>query len=102
MANHGDAAGQHADSEGGMPLDAFNRGCPPGWRPGIQTYPFRRYMQLVRLWWRQTDVQEHQVGPIMVGRLRGAAFQLAMSLRQLCYDADQQIVREHTEEELLA
>ena len=59
-------------------------------------------MQLLRLWWRQTDIQEHQVGPIMVGRLRGAAFQLAMSLRQLRYDPDQQVVREYSEEELLA
>ena len=59
-------------------------------------------MQLLRPWWRQTDVQEYQVGPVMAGRLRGAAFQIAMGLKQLRYDPDQQIVREYHEEELLS
>ena len=59
-------------------------------------------MQLLRLWWRQTDVQEFQVGPVMAGRLRGAAFQIVMGLKQVRYDPDQQIVREYHEEELLS
>ena len=65
-----------------MPLDVFSRGVPPGWQPGLRRYPMRRYQQLLRLWWLQTDVPEAQAGPAIVGRLRGPAFQYAMRLQQ--------------------
>ena len=65
-----------------LPLDVFSRGVPPGWQPGLRKYPMRRYQQLLRLWWMQSDVPEHQAGAAIVGRLRGAAFQYAMRLSQ--------------------
>ena len=68
------------DRDSGLQLDQFTKSCPPGWKPGIAKYPLRRYFQLIGLWWRQTELQEHCMGPAVAGRLRGAAFQFALSL----------------------
>ena len=64
-----------------LPLEASNRNTPPGWRPGDQRYPLRRYFQLLRLWWHMTDIPETAAGPAMASRLRGSAFQLALRLQ---------------------
>ena len=63
-----------------MPLDSFTKSCPPGWQPKLKRYPFRRYMQLLRLWRLQTDMDEEKIGPAICGRLKGIAFQYAMNL----------------------
>ena len=63
-----------------MPLDSFTKSTPPGWAPKIKKYPFRRYAQLLRLWQLQTDLAEEAVGPAICGRLKGVAFQFALSL----------------------
>ena len=68
------------DGHGGMPLETFTKSTPPGWRPGDQKYPFRRYEQLIGLWLRMTDLSESARGPAMTGRLRGTAFQMAMAM----------------------
>ena len=67
--------------DGGLPLESFNRPTPLGWRAGDKRYPLRRYTQLLRLWWRITDLPEVAAGPAMAGRLRGSAFQLAVARR---------------------
>ena len=67
-------------------LDESTKNIPPGWRPGIRKYPFRRYKQLLLLWQQQTDVPEKQQGAAIVSRLKGPAFQFAMSLSQSRYD----------------
>eukprot|EP00959_Pyramimonas_sp_CCMP1952_P089633 1875217-Pyramimonas_sp.AAC.1 len=54
-----------------LPLDSFTRSTPPGWVTGIKRYPIRRYAQLLKLWWLQTDLHEEQWGPAVCGRLRG-------------------------------
>eukprot|EP00959_Pyramimonas_sp_CCMP1952_P168851 3527608-Pyramimonas_sp.AAC.1 len=64
--DYGDTSG----NGGGIPLDTFNKNTPPGWRPGNGKYPLRRYIQLLRLWWRQTELAEYAAGPAMAGRLR--------------------------------
>ena len=79
------------DSSEKLPLDAFTRSTPPGWRAGVKKYPYKRYLQLMRLWWRQTDVEEPKAGIVIAGRLRGAAFQFALGLsanRYIPPDAD--------------
>ena len=94
---------QHGDDgRGGMPLESFTRSTPPGWRPGVTSYPLRRYKQLLALWWRQTDLEERFLGPAMAGRLRGTAFQLAMAMRENRYDPIAQAFRVFEGDELLA
>ena len=83
-------------------MEAFTRGTPPGWRPGMSNYPLRRYKQLLGLWWRQTELQEAQVGPVMAGRLRGTAFQIAMAMREQRYNPLTQVFEILEAEELLA
>ena len=64
----------------GLPMEASSTKIPPGWRPGIASYPLRRYIQLLRLWWRTTELIESQAGPAMTLRLKGSAFQVALRL----------------------
>ena len=100
--NPGHGGPYDAGRDGGLPLDSFTRSCPPGWRPGQTSYPLRRYRQLLSLWWRQADLQEFQVGPAMAGRLRGAAFQVAMSMSMERYDLALQHFRVYAGDELLS
>ena len=88
--------------ETGNPLDTFTKSMPPGWRPNVAKYPLRRYSQLLKLWWRQTDLPETAAGPAMAGRLRGTAFQLAMALRGDRLDVVQGVVRMMVGDELLS
>ena len=96
MAN---AADEH---HGGPPLESFTKGNPPGWRPGEVKYPFRRYEQLLRLWWRVTDLPDTAKGPSMAGRLRGTGFQLAMALSHPRCRGPTSLVVQVKGEELLA
>ena len=43
-------------------------------------YPFRRYMERLRLWYRQTELDVGTIGPAVAARLQGRPFNLAMSL----------------------
>ena len=43
-------------------------------------YPFRRYMERLRLWYRQTELDVEAIGPAVAARLQGRPFNLAMSL----------------------
>ena len=43
-------------------------------------YPFRRYMERLRLWYRQTELDVDAIGPAVAARLQGRPFNLAMSL----------------------
>lgn len=91
-----------AESSHGLSLETFSRSTPPGWKPNMSRYPLRRYLQLLRLWWRTTDVPEHASGPAIAGRLRGTAFQLALSLSADRYDPDTGQVRHMVGDDLLA
>ena len=64
-----------------MSLEEFTKQIPPGWRPGISRYSFKKYLQKLRLWWRFADTTEIQAGPLIAARLGGLAFDRAMSLR---------------------
>ena len=83
-------------------MDQFTKSQPPGWKPGNARYPLRRYFQLLSLWWRQTDVQEHAAGAAIAGRLRGSAFQLALRISENRVDQITHQVRRMTGDELLA
>ena len=64
------------DRDSGLQLDSL-KSCPPEWKPSIAKYPPRRHFQPIGLWWR---LLEFCIGPAVAGRLRGAAFQFALSL----------------------
>ena len=102
MANQQGHGHEGHDREGGLTLQTFTRSTPPGRRPGQLSYPLRKYKQLIALWWRQTDFQEHQFGPVIAGRLRGTAFQLAMSLTALRFYPHTQTYLQLTGDELLS
>ena len=87
---------------GGLPLDEFTKSTPPGWRPGLAKYPYRKYLQKLKLWWRQTDLSESQCGPAIAGRLQGGPFQIANRLRQTRVDLITLVSRDFLGDELLA
>ena len=72
--------GSHGDGQSGLPLDQYTKACPPGWRLGLHDYPLKRYLDLLRLWYRLTDFDKEQVGPAVAGRLVGRPFTLATEM----------------------
>jgi hypothetical protein len=76
-----DAKVTMADHSSGLPLEAYTKSVPPGFAVGQTHFPFRRYLERLRLWYRLTDLDASQIGPAVAGRLSGRPFNLAMSLR---------------------
>ncbi len=62
-------------------LDQFNNHVPPGWRPGMRSYTFRRYAERLKLWQHVTQLSGEQVGPAIAGRLTGRPYDIAMGLQ---------------------
>ncbi len=55
-----------------LPLEEFSRQVPPGWKPGILKYPFKRYTQQLKLWWRTKSVDDDTVAALLaISRLAG-------------------------------
>jgi hypothetical protein len=69
-----------ADPNARMALDSSSKNTPPGWKPCIRTYPLRTYEQIRTLWKMTTEMNQMQCGAAIIRRLRGSAFQFAMSL----------------------
>ena len=86
----------------GLALNTFTRTVPPGWKAGDARFPLRLYQQLMKLWWRQTTIDERSAGPIMAGRLRGVALQFALAMKQVRWDHDTMSFREMSGDELLS
>ena len=57
-----------SESGSGLPLEAFTRSTPPGWRPGDMKYPYRRYKQILGLWQKVTALNDAQAGPAIAAR----------------------------------
>ena len=64
-----------------MALEESTRNVPPGWRPYVPSYPWKRYKERLQLWWRFAEVREDQVGALVAARLQGQAFELAMNFK---------------------
>eukprot|EP00435_Cladocopium_sp_Y103_P026047 s1176_g6.t1 len=64
-----------------IPLDEYRRDVPPGWRPGQLDYPLKLYLERVRMWYDIYESPDEYVGPLLAGRLRGRAQQIALTLR---------------------
>ena len=41
---------QMSNATSNLNLEAFTKYVPPGWRPHIKGYTFRRYQQKLKLW----------------------------------------------------
>ena len=74
---------QSSANHPGIALDQFNNNVPPGWRPGMKQYTFRRYIQRMKLWQHVTALNEGQMGPAMAGRLIGRPYDIAMGMQHI-------------------
>ncbi len=73
MARQGDLDDMHMQMASGK--------IPPMWSPERdKSYPFRLYVQDLRIWERSTDVPQERRGPCAALRLGGVAKQLAREL----------------------
>ena len=66
---------------GGIPLEEYRREVPPGWSPNDPSYPLKLFLERLKMWYRLYDGPDEAVGPLVAGRLRGRAQQIAMNLR---------------------
>ena len=66
---------------GGIPLDEHRRDVPPGWALGSLDYPLKLYLERAKMWYRMFEGLDESVGPLLAGRLRGRAQQIALTLR---------------------
>ena len=79
------------DNSSTLPLEAYNKSTPPGWKPGLPRYSWRRFLERMRLWYRLTDLNADQIGPAIAGHLVGRPYTLAMKLSVRAQDG--QILR---------
>ena len=75
------ATAASSSTGGGIPLDEYRRDVPPGWSPGNMDYPLKLYLERVKMWYRIYEGPDESVGPLLAGRLRGRAQQIALTLR---------------------
>ena len=75
------ATSASSSTGGGIPLDEYRRDVPPGWSPGSMDYPLKLYLERVKMWYRIYEGPDESVGPLLAGRLRGRAQQIALTLR---------------------
>ena len=65
----------------GLPLESYTKTSPPGWKVGTPKYTFSRFLERLRLWYRQTDLLPESLGPAVAGRLQGRLFDTALGLK---------------------
>ena len=65
----------------GLPLDEYTSQTPPGWKPGMDHYPLKLYIDKLNLWWKQAEMEIPQAAVLIAGRLKGGASRLALKLR---------------------
>ena len=81
LAGEPDWMATASTSSSGIPLDEYRKDVPPGWEPGNPRYPLKQFLERVKMWYRLYDGPDENVGPLLAGRLRGRAQQIAMTLR---------------------
>ena len=67
---------------GGLPLEEFNPKTPPGWQPGMDSWPFKKYLEKLKMWYRTSEykVGDGIIGPLVALRLKGEAYEIAVKL----------------------
>ena len=69
-----------------MALEEYNKQVPPGWEPHNPSYNLRQYKERLELWGHYNntpgaELSGNQMGPAIVGRLKGAAYRLANKIQ---------------------
>ena len=69
-----------------MALEEYSKMVPPGWAPHDHTYTLRQYKERLELWgqYRNTpgaEMPSNEMGPAIVGRLKGSAYRLANKIQ---------------------
>ena len=67
--------------QGGVPLEEWRKDTPPGWKPGIESYPLKLFFSKLKLWYGCCEVPDEVVGPLIAGRLQGGAQRIALELK---------------------
>ena len=62
-------------------MDEYTAATPPGWKPGMDHYPLRMYVDKLQLWWKQADVDVPHAAVLIAGRLKAGAGKLALKLK---------------------
>ena len=84
-------AAPNTSSQGGVPLDEWRKDVPPGWKPGVESYPLKIYFAKLKLWYRCCEVPDEVIGPVIAGRLQGRAQRIALELKLVRPDGNYDI-----------
>ena len=66
---------------GGLAIDESTTHIPPGWQPGLDWYPFRLYVEKIKIWYQTTEWADDKLGPVMAQRLKEGALRVALTLK---------------------
>ena len=68
-------------------MEEFTDQVPPGWRPGVASYPFKDYIEKLSIWVQNnglsTDTRKisgAQMGLKIIGRLKDEAYRVGMGI----------------------
>ena len=64
----------------GIPLVENSKAVPPGWKEEIETHPFRLHLEKLKLGNRITDIADGDTPALIVGRIKGDAYRIAMDI----------------------
>ena len=64
---------------GTLALEESTRNTPPGWKPGMQRYSVRKYLQNLSIWWRTKNEADESIAAVLVlSRLQGGVRKQAL------------------------
>ena len=66
---------------GGLAIDESTANVPPGWQPGLDWYPFRLYVEKIKIWYQTTEWADDKLGPVIAQRLKDGALRVALTLK---------------------
>ena len=50
----------------GLAFDESTSTVSPGWQPGLDWYPFRLYVEKIKIWYQTTELADDKLGPVIV------------------------------------
>ena len=73
---------------GSLDLEEMTRFIPPGWKPGLKGYSFKKYSQRLKLWWDTKNITgclpeqvDSVAAGLVLGRLKGSAYKKGIEYR---------------------
>ena len=86
---------QPPSGSGTAPLQEYRRDIPPERTPENPSYPQKVYLEKLRLWYRNANVEDLMIDPLIAGRAYGRASKLAMACRVPRPDGTMDIGTQH-------